>query len=206
MSTNKNLEAIYAGYADEPDLADLIKEYALRKPALIHGHGQIPPEAIIVGEAPGAQEVMEGRPFVGPSGQFLRRVLVQAGINPDALWITNAVKFRPRKNRTPDRHEVMASRPYLMQEIAFVSQSALKPLRVLACGKTAALAILGQPVSVTSEMGTVYVDRNKPFAPQVMICWHPSAALRGADARREFPEVIKSFANLMNGQFPDAKE
>jgi len=200
---NKMIESIYAGYEYEPDLAGLIGEYQLRKPKLIHGHGRIPPVAVIVGEAPGAREVVDERPFTGPSGQFLRRHLESAGIDPDALWITNAVKYRPRQNRTPDREEIMCSRPYLMKELGVVTQKTPKPVAVLACGRTAATAMLGTPVSVTREMGTVFHDPAAPGQPRMMICWHPAAALRSAQARAEFPEIIASFARLIEGILPD---
>jgi DNA polymerase len=195
----KALEKIYENYGNEPALQDLIKEYGMRKPSLVHGTGNVPPRGVIVGEAPGAQEDALGSPFVGISGQFLRRHLNEAGIDPWTLWITNAVKYRPRKNRTPDHDEIMCSRNYLMTELGLVTRDSGKPIAVLAYGKTAAKAIFGQAVPIARKAGEVITDEEHPDAPRVMICWHPSAALRDAEARADFPRIIKSFAELLKG-------
>lgn len=89
----------------------------------VFGEGEPTSRLLLIGEAPGAQEAQEGRPFVGKAGKQLRALLEQIGLNREEIYMTNAVKYRPIKkgknaNRTPMRKEIDASRPFLFEEMA----------------------------------------------------------------------------------------
>ena len=141
---------------------------------------------MLVGEQPGDQEDLEGRPFVGPAGRVLDEALAEAGIDRGARYVTNAVKhfkFEARGKRRihakPTWSETMACRPWLEAELAVV-----KP-RVLVClGATAAQSLLGKQFRVTKQRGE-WVDSE--LAELVTATIHPSAILRQRDAEARQP-------------------
>ena len=146
----------------------------------VFGEGR--PEAILmlVGEQPGDQEDRQGRPFVGPAGQLLDRALQAAGIDRQAVYVTNAVKhfkWQPRGKRRihqkPNAAEVSACRPWLQAEIASV-----RPRVIVCLGATAAQSLLGPSFRVTKQRGQPVPS---PLAPSVVATIHPSAILRAPD-------------------------
>ena len=148
--------------------------------------GEGPPGAtlMLVGEQPGDQEDLQGRPFVGPAGQLLMRGLQQLGWPRDAVYITNAVKhfkYEPRGKRrihkTPAQREADACLHWLEGEIELVA-----PMAIVALGATAARQLLGRPVAVTRERGQ-WLQRAD--GRQVLITLHPSALLRMEPADRD---------------------
>lgn len=104
--------------------------------------------AMVVGEAPGEQEDEIGTPFIGRSGQLLRDELEAAGINPRNVYITNVVKWRPPKNRTPKQDEIDANLPYLIEEV----QKGV-PRYILALGNVAFKTLVGTDLGVTLYRG-----------------------------------------------------
>lgn len=162
----------------------------------VFGEGPGHAALMLVGEQPGDQEDLGGRPFVGPAGQVLDEALAQVGIAREDVYLTNAVKhfkFEPRGkrrlHRTPTPGEAAACRPWLEEEIALV-----RPDMIVCLGSTAARALLGGPFRITRERGQVFEDT--PWAPWLLATWHPSALLRIPDerakeeARREFLEDL----------------
>ena len=154
---------------------------------------------MLVGEQPGDAEDLEGKPFVGPAGQLLRRALEDAGIDLSDVYLTNVVKhfkWEPRGKRRihkkPRHSEVQACRVWLDAEIAMV-----KPRAIVALGATAAQAVIGPDAKVTR-------DRTKPFpsplAPLVTLTVHPSSILRAPDSetraaeRAHFVNDLRSIA------------
>ncbi|MRX51985.1 UdgX family uracil-DNA binding protein [Paracoccus sp. S-4012] len=159
--------------------------------------GEGPPDArlMIVGEQPGDQEDLAGRPFVGPAGQVLNDAMEEAGIARERTWLTNAVKhfkFTPRGKRrlhqSPDAGEVQACQWWLGLERRFV-----QPQLSMALGGTAALALTGRKDAMTRRRGRV---EETPEGP-VLISWHPSYILRlpdhgrAAAARQELTEDLR---------------
>ena len=152
----------------------------------VFGEGPGRAEVMFVGEQPGDAEDLAGRPFVGPAGRLLDKALEEAGIDRDAVYVTNVVKhfkWEPRGKRRihakPNAAEIGACRPWLETEIALV-----KP-RVLVClGATAAQALLGRAFKVSAQRGQFVPS---PLAPLVTATVHPSSILRAPDdaARRE---------------------
>jgi uracil-DNA glycosylase len=146
----------------------------------VFGTGPRKAELMLVGEQPGDREDLEGEPFVGPAGGVLTRALQNAGIDPDDVYLTNAVKhfkWRPRGKRrlhqTPRAGEVEACRPWLEAELR-----AVRPTGLLALGGTAAKALFGPSVRVTRDRGRLI---DSPLAPVAALTLHPSAILRLRD-------------------------
>jgi uracil-DNA glycosylase family protein len=134
------------------------------------------------GEQPGDAEDRAGRPFVGPAGRLLDRALIDAGVDRDALYVTNAVKhfkWEPRGKRrlhkTPAQREVDACRRWLDGELA-----AIDPALVICLGATAARALLGATATITKLRGKVLSGR-----PALLVTTHPSTVLRVPVAARD---------------------
>lgn len=158
--------------------------HGLQATQLVWGEGPRAARVMVVGEQPGDQEDLQGRPFVGPAGQLLDRALAEAGIDRSELYLTNAVKHfgfelrgKRRLHKTPGQREVLACAGWLQHEI-----DAVQPERFLALGATAAQALLGRRVPVEASRG--------PGLPRadgrpVHVTWHPAALLRLPDSERE---------------------
>ncbi len=151
---------------------------------LVFGEG--PPDAriMMVGEQPGDQEDLQGRPFVGPAGQLLDRALEDAGIDRGQVYVTNAVKhfkFEPRGrkriHKTPERPEIEACKWWLDRELKVV-----KPELVVALGGTAGQTLYGRTVKVLSERGRIL---NDPRGFRLLLTVHPSMILRVPDEAKE---------------------
>lgn len=141
-------------------------------------------DMMIVGEQPGDQEDLSGQPFVGPAGQILRRLMQQADIADNSVFLTNAVKhfkFTPRGKRrlhqTPNRDEIDHCRWWLTQEIALV-----KPRLILALGASAAFAVSNSSVPISRRRGTIEQLQD---GTRILFSWHPSYILRLADPSRQ---------------------
>ncbi|MCA0302979.1 MAG: UdgX family uracil-DNA binding protein [Proteobacteria bacterium] len=152
----------------------------------VFGEGPSGAALMLVGEQPGDQEDIAGRPFVGPAGKVLDRALAAAGIAREAVYLTNAVKHfkneprgKKRLHKRPDRGEVEVCKVWLRQEIGLV-----RPRLVVALGVTAATALMGRPVVLARTRGRA-VDFSD--GQRGLVTLHPSAILRMPDdaARRE---------------------
>lgn len=157
----------------------------------VPGEGPQDAALMIVGEQPGDQEDLRGRPFVGPAGQVFDQVAAEVGLDRTRAYITNAVKhfkFVPRGRRRihqrPDRSEVDHCKWWLDAELAQV-----KPVLVVAMGATAALALTGNGADIGKRRGTVETGI---WGHQVLITYHPSFVLRCPDA----PTRTKAMADL----------
>jgi len=146
----------------------------------VFGEGPSGADVMFVGEQPGNDEDLAGRPFVGPAGRILAQALEQAGIDRRRAYITNAVKhfkWEPRGKRRihakPNSSEIGACRPWLEAELEVV-----QPRAVVCLGATAAQTLLGRSFKVTTQRGT-FVD--SPLAPIVSATVHPSSILREPD-------------------------
>ncbi|MET0985194.1 MAG: UdgX family uracil-DNA binding protein [Steroidobacteraceae bacterium] len=158
----------------------------------VFGEGPAPAPVLMVGEQPGDNEDLEGRPFVGPAGQLLDRALNDAGLDRRSIYVTNAVKhfkWQPRGKRRlhkkPIEREIAACRPWLLQELELV-----QPALIVCLGATAAQSLLGRSFRITQQRGVVM--RHEHYG-NVMATFHPSALLRmpGHDAReRAYGEFV----------------
>ena len=150
----------------------------------VFGEGLVQAALMVVGEQPGDQEDLRGRPFVGPAGQLFDRAIAQLGWPREQLWVTNAVKHfkfelrgKRRIHKTPSQREAAACLHWLEEEIALV-----RPRALVALGATAARALLGRPVAVMQERGQWH---ESPRGEQVLVTLHPSALLRADPALHE---------------------
>lgn len=145
---------------------------------LVFGNGNPCAALVLVGEAPGADEEKQGRPFVGRAGRLLDDALEEAGLSRSGIWITNVVKIRPTeagangrpRNRPPTTEEKNAFRPWLEQELGIVA-----PRSVVCVGATAAAALLGRTVKISAERGH-WLDG--PVGTEVLTTYHPAYLLR----------------------------
>jgi uracil-DNA glycosylase len=136
---------------------------------------------MLVGEQPGDQEDLAGKPFVGPAGTMLNRALADAGLSRDQLYVTNAVKHfkheprgKRRLHKTPDRAEVQACRWWLDNERQLV-----RPRVIVALGATAASAVFGRTMPIMKSRGQVFQLEDQA---QGVVTVHPSFLLRVPDA------------------------
>jgi uracil-DNA glycosylase len=169
----------------------------LWRPATVTVFGEGPSDApiILVGEQPGDQEDLQGRPFVGPAGQVLDRALVEAGIDRKRVYVTNAVKHfkfslrgKRRIHQKPDSGEIQACKFWLLQELDL-----LRPRMVVALGATAAQALVGKAVTIGRERG-----RFRPYPPdaELAITVHPSYLLRLPDPSAKRAEYARFVEDL----------
>jgi uracil-DNA glycosylase family protein len=166
----------------------------------VFGEGKSSAEVMFVGEQPGDQEDLAGKPFVGPAGRLLDEALVDAGIDRTKVYVTNVVKHfkwqargKRRIHQKPNWSEIAACRPWLDAELAVVEP------RVLVClGATAAQALLGRQFRVTKERGRP-VDSD--LAEHVIATVHPSSILRDPETREEeyaaFVDDLRVVAKLL---------
>jgi uracil-DNA glycosylase len=146
----------------------------------VFGEGQVRARAVMVGEQPGDEEDLAGRPFVGPAGRLLDELMAAAGLPRDQVYVTNAVKhfkWTPRGKRRihqkPGSAEVEACRPWLEAELA-----AIAPEVLIVLGATAAQSLLGRSFRVTKSRGALFAS---PWARHTLATVHPSSLLRIPD-------------------------
>jgi DNA polymerase len=137
---------------------------------------------MLVGEGPGAEEDRAGRPFVGPSGQLLDRMLASIGLDRTKYLITNLIPWRPPGNRNPTDAEVAACLPFLLRHIALV-----RPRRLVLLGALAARAVLDTKTGITRLRGR-WTEAQIPGLPDpipTLPMLHPAYLLRTAGAKRD---------------------
>ena len=140
----------------------------------VPGSGDHQATWMLVGEAPGADEDMTGLPFVGKAGQLLDAMIAALGLNrTQGVYIANAVKCRPPENRTPETAEMDACNAFLNQQIAWI-----QPRVILALGRPAAYAVLGQEASIQSMRGRVHYRTQDSRKIPVVVTYHPAYLLR----------------------------
>lgn len=147
---------------------------------------------MIVGEAPGFTEDVQGRPFVGPAGKLLDTLLHQIGLSRQQVLITNVLKCRPPQNRDPMPNEAEACLPYLRQQFALV-----RPKAVLILGRHALERMLPGVGTITRVHGQIFMRSGVAFMP----CYHPAAALHNgsllADLQQDFDRVREYLDELL---------
>jgi uracil-DNA glycosylase family protein len=147
----------------------------------VFGDGAEHPRLMLIGEQPGDQEDLQGKPFVGPAGRLLDKALEEAGIDRRGVYLTNAVKHfrftmrgKRRLHEKPNAGQVRACRPWLEAEIAVV-----RPGTLVLLGATAAQAVMGPDFRVSKQRGEVL---ESPFGIPALATVHPSSILRATDA------------------------
>jgi uracil-DNA glycosylase len=157
----------------------------------VPGEGASSPSVLVVGEGPGAEEDDSGRPFVGPAGQLLDKMLASIGLDRRTnCFIANVVKCRPPRNRDPELDEREACMGYLRAQAA-----ALRPKAVLCAGRVAAQALLGTGEGVGALRGSWRRFEGLP----VLVTYHPSALLRDDSLKRPAWEDLKALRDFISG-------
>ena len=199
-------EATAEEIAELPDMATLraVAERCRRCPLheerrqVVFGEGSADARLVCVGEAPGAREDETGRPFVGPAGQLLDRLLLSVGFHREDVYICNVLKSRPPDNRDPEPGEIEACSPFLLRQLDL-----LEPRVIVAFGAFAARTLTGTTGSLGSLRGRTHVFEGYPL----VATYHPAALLRNRSWTRPTWEDLQRARRVADGETPaDATE
>ena len=161
----------------------------------VPGEGQVSAKLMFIGEAPGKNEDLKGRPFVGAAGRILDEAMKKAGLQRSEVFITNVVKCRPPGNRVPEEEERLACRPYLQRQILLLS-----PKIICILGSTAYASILGGK-SITASRGKIIMQEGQRYFLTV----HPAAAIYNGRLRDIFENDIlklsEEFKKIGKGRY-----
>ena len=164
------------------------KLHTLGRRQVVFGVGNPDADLMFVGEAPGADEDIQGIPFVGRAGQLLTKIIEAIGLSRDDVYIANVIKCRPPENRNPEQDEVETCEPFLFQQIDII-----KPKVIVALGTFAARALLRTLDPISRLRGRVYEYRGAKLIPT----FHPAYLLRNPASKREVWEDMKRVRALL---------
>jgi uracil-DNA glycosylase len=156
---------------------------------IVHSEGNPQADLVFVGEAPGANEDAEGRPFVGKAGQLLNKIIEAIGMKREDVFIGNINRCRPPGNRTPTLPEAHTCRPFLLREIAVI-----RPKVIVVLGNTATQNLLDTKIGITKLRG----EFQDYYGVKVMPTFHPAYLLRDPSKKRETWEDMKKVREEMN--------
>jgi uracil-DNA glycosylase len=158
------------------------KLHTLGRRQVVFGVGNPNADLMFVGEAPGADEDVQGEPFVGRAGQLLTKIIEAIDMKREDVYIANVIKCRPPQNRNPEPDEVEQCEPFLFRQIATI-----KPKVIVALGKFAAQSLLKTSEPITRIRGREYKYRDAILMPT----YHPAYLLRNPSSKREVWEDMK---------------
>src|SRR5579872_4332414 len=172
------------------DLGDCsrCKLHTLGRKQIVFGVGNPNADLMFVGEAPGADEDVQGIPFVGRAGQLLTKIIEAIGLQRDDVYIANVIKCRPPGNRNPEPDEVETCEPFLFQQI-----DVIKPKVIVALGKFGAQTLLRTLDPISRLRGRVFDYRGAKLIPT----FHPAYLLRNPPSKREVWEDMKLVRSLL---------
>lgn len=183
-------------------LEKLVSElYEEDRKVLVHGEGVLSPRVMLVGEAPGEQETLLGRPFVGRAGRHLDAFLAGAGIRRDELYISNTVKFRPTRisaagrlvNRPPTQEEIALFLPWLEREIALVN-----PEYVVTLGNVPLRALLGRTITIGQAHGRFFETAGRPLYAM----YHPASLIYNPSLKPVYAQDLELLAARLHENPP----
>ena len=155
---------------------------------LVFGEGNKKAKLMIIGEGPGYEEDVQGRPFVGKAGQLLTKILQSIHLQREEVYITNIIKCRPPQNRNPELEEIHNCYPFLLKQI-----QAIQPQIICALGTFSAQTLLKTDAKITTLRG-----RFHEFAGiKVFPTYHPAYLLRNPERKREVWEDMKQISKWM---------
>lgn len=170
--------------------------YRFRNKVVV-GEGNFNAEVVFVGEAPGEEEDIQGRPFVGAAGKLLGRIIGAMGFRREDVYIANVLKCRPPANRTPKPQEVEACQHFLMEQLRAVSP------RIIVClGSVATSALLGSQESITRIRGKMRQWEGIALMPT----YHPSYLLRYPERKKEVWEDMKKVLSFLGKSIPKGNQ
>jgi uracil-DNA glycosylase family 4 len=171
------------------------KLHAMGRTQIVYGVGNEAAELMFVGEAPGADEDIQGEPFVGRAGQLLTKMIEAMGFKRSDVYIANVLKCRPPGNRNPEPDEIQQCQPFLFRQIA-----SIRPKVIIALGAFAARTLLETQDPISRLRGRVYDFRGAKLIPT----FHPSFLLRSPAYKREAWEDLKKALALLDREPPAA--
>lgn len=161
----------------------------------VFGEGDIGAKLMFVGEGPGREEDLQGRPFVGAAGTLLTKIIEAMGIKREEVYIANIVKHRPPENRAPEPDEIKACLPYLLFQIELI-----KPVVVCTLGKWATETLLGEEKISISQLRGKFRPFNlvkTEFPIKIMPTYHPAYLLRNPSAKKDVWADIKEIMRYL---------
>ena len=164
------------------------KLHSLGRRQIVFGVGNPEADLMFVGEAPGADEDVQGEPFVGRAGQLLTKIIEAIGLKREDVYIANVIKCRPPGNRNPEPDEVAQCEPFLFKQIEII-----KPKVIVALGKFAAQTLLRTLDPISRLRGRVFDYRGAKLIPT----FHPAYLLRNPSSKREVWEDMKVVRSLL---------
>ncbi len=185
------------GASQEPDALSTVRQEALvctrcalsrARTQVVFGEGSVPAQLMLIGEGPGHEEDLQGRPFVGEAGMLLNKILAAMGLRRESVYIANVVKCRPPHNRTPEPDEIQACHGYLERQIA-----AVQPRVICALGRCAAQALLGTQYSISEIRGSLFEVRGIKIIPT----FHPAYLLRSPHAKKLVWQDMKKVMSFL---------
>ena len=167
--------------------------YEGERKLLVFGEGRVGAPVMMIGEAPGEQESLQGRPFVGKAGKNLDAFLAQAGMDRASLYVTNVVKFRPTRrseagrvvNRPPTQEEIKLFLPWLLKEIELVD-----PRYIITLGNVPLKALTGRG-SVIGDMHGRFIDWQ---GRRLFAMYHPASVIYNPGLKAVYSRDIVAFA------------
>ena len=179
------------------EIRAMVKEvYPDREWVLVFGEGPAQARLMLVGEAPGEQEAMLGRPFVGKAGKLLDAFIAGTGLEREQMYVTNTVKFRPSRiskagrvvNRTPTQEEIAAFLPFLKKEIAQVN-----PACVVTLGNVPLRALLGEKETIGQAHGQMRRQEDRLYFPM----YHPASMIYNPGLKAIFAQDMEKLGQLI---------
>jgi uracil-DNA glycosylase family 4 len=163
----------------------------------VFGAGNADADLMFVGEAPGAEEDLQGLPFVGRAGQLLNQLLGEIGMSREDVFIANVLKSRPPGNRDPQPLEIEACRPYLFEQVRLI-----EPKVVCTLGNFATKLLSGSPAGITKVRGAPQVHELGGRTVFLLPLFHPAAALRTPAVKETLRSDFEGLPELLAGPSP----
>ena len=180
-----------AAHRADIGLCTRCKLAGLGRTQVVFGAGNPDADLMFVGEAPGADEDVQGVPFVGRAGQLLTKIIEAIGLGREEVYIANVIKCRPPQNRNPEPDEIETCEPFLFRQIEII-----KPTVIVTLGKFAAQTLLRSEEPISRLRGRIFEYHGAKLIPT----FHPAYLLRNPSSKREVWEDMKLAKKLLNSQ------
>lgn len=191
-----SFSAIQSDLGIGKDLCSRCKLCKQGRTNVVFGEGNPQADLVFVGEGPGEQEDLQGRPFVGRAGQLLTKMIEAMGLRREDVFIANVVKCRPPNNRNPEPDEIEACSPFLFRQLDLI-----RPKVVVTLGKFSAHTLLKTEERIGLLRGRFFEYRGAKLMPT----WHPAYLLRNPSAKKDTWEDLKKVAKEMGIKIPRAR-
>jgi uracil-DNA glycosylase family 4 len=167
----------------------------------VFGAGNANADLMFVGEAPGAQEDLQGIPFVGRAGKLLDELLAENGLARDDVFIANVLKSRPPGNRDPQPDEIAACQPYLFRQVELI-----EPTVICTLGNFSTKLLTGSSTGISRVHGVPQVHRLGRRTVQIFPIYHPAAGLRTPSVKEQLREDFRKLPALLAAGPPQQEQ